>query len=71
MVVLPVCPEMLIKQDGTTNQDCERKATQRFLKDFRREHSHLKCVVIEDGINSNGLHIKDYCRFYIYVIAIK
>lgn len=30
-----------------------------FLKDFRREHSHLKCVVIEDGLNSNGRHIND------------
>ena len=71
MVVLPVCPVMLIKQDGTTKQDCERKVTQRFLKDFRREHSLLKCLLIEDGISSNGPHIKDYCRIYIYVIAIK
>lgn len=58
-VVLPLCPEMIIKQDGTTKQDCERNAAQRFLKDFRCEHPHLKCVVIEDGISSNGPHIKD------------
>lgn len=58
-VVIPLCPEMIIKQDGTTKQDCERRAAQRFLNDFRREHPHLKCVVIEDGISSNGPHILD------------
>lgn len=58
-VVIPLCPEMIIKQDGTTKQDCERRAAQRFLNDFRREHPHLKCVVIEDGISSNGPHVKD------------
>ena len=58
-VVLPLCPEMILMQDGTTKQDCERKAAGRFLKHFRREHPHLKCVVIEDGISSNGPHIKD------------
>lgn len=58
-VVIPLCPEMIIKQDGTTKQDCERRAAQRFLNDFRREHPHLKCVVIEDGISSNGPHITD------------
>jgi hypothetical protein len=58
-VVLPLCPEMISKQDGTTKQDCERKAAKRLLKKFRREHPHLKCVVIEDGISSNGPHIKD------------
>jgi hypothetical protein len=58
-VVIPLCPEMIIQQDGTTKQDCERRAAQRFLNDFRREHPHLKCVVIEDGISSNGPHIKD------------
>jgi len=62
-VVIPLCPEMIIKQDGTTKQDCERRAAQRFLNDFRQEHPHLKCVVIEDGISSNGPHIKDLIKF--------
>jgi hypothetical protein len=57
--VLPLCPEMIIQQDGTTKQDCERNATQRFLGKFREEHAQLKCVVIEDGLSSNGPHIKN------------
>ncbi len=61
-VVLPLCPEMITKQDGTTKQDCERRAAQRFLNNFRHEHPHLKCVVIEDGLSSNGPHIKDLMK---------
>ena len=57
--VIPLCPEMIVQQDGTTKQDCERKAAKRFLAEFQREHPHLKCVVIEDGISSNAPHIED------------
>ena len=58
-VVFPLCPEMIIMQDGSTKQDCERKAAGRFLDKFRQDHPHLKCVVIEDGLSSNGPHISD------------
>lgn len=57
--VFPLCPEMIAKQDGSKKQDCERNATRRWLEKFRQEHPHLKCVVIEDGLSSNGPHIKD------------
>jgi hypothetical protein len=67
-VVLPLCPEMITKQDGATKQDCERNAARRFLIDFRREHPHLKCVVIEDGISSNGPHIKDLIKYNLRFI---
>ena len=32
------------------------------LADFRREHPHLRCVVIEDGISSNAPHIEDLIK---------
>jgi len=57
--VIPLCPEMIVQQDGSKKQDCERKAARRFLTEFRREHPHLKCVVIEDGLSSNAPHIED------------
>lgn len=57
--VIPLCPEMIATQDGSKKQDCERNATRRWLEKFRQEHPHLKCVVIEDGISSNGPHIRD------------
>jgi len=57
--VIPLCPEMIVQQDGTTKQDCERKAAKRFLAEFRREHPKLPCIIIEDGISSNAPHIED------------
>ncbi|MFO7643673.1 MAG: hypothetical protein R6W95_04735 [Desulfosarcina sp.] len=58
-VVLPLWSEMIIMQDGSTKQGCERIATGRFLVKFRQDHPHLKSVVIEDGLSSNGPYIND------------
>ncbi len=67
--VIPLCPEMIVKQDGTCKNDCERNASKRFLKKFRNEHPHLKTIVIEDALGANAPHIKELqrhnCRFII------
>lgn len=55
--VIPVFPEMITTGDGTKKQDCERNASRRFFDGFRREHPHLKVIVVEDGLASNGPHI--------------
>jgi hypothetical protein len=60
--VIPVFPEMIIKRDGSTKNDCERNAARRFFEEFRREHPHLKTIVVEDGLSSNAPHIKDLQR---------
>lgn len=56
--VFPFAPEPILKQDGATKNDCERNAAKRLLTDMRREHPHLKLIVIEDGLASNGPHIR-------------
>src|SRR6266568_7361725 len=58
-VVIPLAPEMIIPQDGTTKNDCERNATKRFLPKFRADFPRLPVIVVEDGISSNGPHILD------------
>lgn len=58
-VVIPVFPEMIRKADGASKNDCERNASKRFFKDFRREHPHLKVIVVEDALASNGPHIEE------------
>ncbi len=55
--VIPLAPEPILKQDGTTKNDCERNAAKRLLEDARREHPHLKLIVIEDALASNAPHI--------------
>lgn len=50
--VVPLAPEPIIKQDGTTKNDCERNACKRLLEKIRREHPHLQFIVIEDALAS-------------------
>jgi len=51
--------------------DCERNATERLLRDFRREHPHLSVIVVEDALSSNGPHLKlllELCMSFISVV---
>lgn len=57
-VVIPLAPEPIVKQDGSTKNDCEREASRRFLERLRREHPHLKVIITEDGLASNAPHIE-------------
>jgi hypothetical protein len=56
--VLPLAPESILKQDGAKKNDCERVAAKRLLEQLRREHPHLKIIVTEDGLGSNGPHLR-------------
>ena len=56
--VIPLCPEMIQNPDGHKKNDCERNASKRFIENFRREHPHLKVIVVEDGLASNAPHIQ-------------
>ena len=52
--VIPLAPEPIQKQDGSDKNDCERNAAKRLLRRIRKEHPHLKLIVVEDGLASNG-----------------
>lgn len=56
--VIPLCPEVILNRDGGTKNDCERNACKRFLENFRREHPHLKAILVEDGLSSTAPHIR-------------
>jgi hypothetical protein len=66
--VIPVFPEMITKRDGANKNDCERNAARRFYEDFRREHPHLKVIVVEDALSSNAPHILDLKRLNLRFI---
>jgi len=57
--VIPLTPEPIQRQDGHSKNDCERNAAKRLLPKIRRQHPHLKFIVIEDGLASNGPHVRD------------
>jgi len=57
--VIPLAPEPIQKQDGETKNDCERNASKRWLRRFRKNHPHLNLIVVEDGLASNAPHIRE------------
>ena len=57
-VVFPFAPEPIVKEDGDKKNDCERNASKRWIKDFKREHPHLKAVILADGLASNAPFIQ-------------
>jgi hypothetical protein len=66
--VIPLTPEPIVKQDGTTKNDCERNAAKRFITKFRQDHPHLSVIVTEDSLSSNAPHIEtlqDHDMHYI------
>jgi hypothetical protein len=70
--VIPLCPEPILKKDGSKKNDCERNASKRLLEDFRREHPHLKVILCEDALAANGPHLQLLERLNIrYIINVK
>jgi len=70
--VIPFCPEMITRRDGSDKQDCERNAAQRFFRKFRKEHPHLKVIVTEDGLSSNAPHIRDLQELDLrFILGVK
>jgi hypothetical protein len=66
--VIPLAPEPIQKQDGSTKNDCERNAARRLLAKIRQEHPRLKLIVVEDGLASNGPHIRDLLDYDMHFI---
>lgn len=70
--VIPLCPEPILNQDGSQKNDCERNACKRFLENFRREHPHLKAILVEDGLSSTAPNIRTIEYFKLkYILVAK
>jgi hypothetical protein len=66
--VIPLAPEPIEKQDGSTKNDCERNAAKRLLPKIRQEHPHLKLIVVEDGLASNAPHIRELQKWNMHFL---
>jgi hypothetical protein len=55
--VIPLCPEMIIKQDGQTKNNCERNAAKRFFKNLRKDHPHLPLIINDISLNLDEISI--------------
>jgi hypothetical protein len=66
--VIPLAPEPIVQQDGSTKNDCERNAAKRLLRKIRREHPRLRFIVVEDGLASNGPHVQELIDLRMHFI---
>lgn len=70
--VLPLMPEAIRKQDGTTKNDCERNAAKRFCEHLRQDHPHLPLIVVEDALSSNAPHIQELQKHNLrFILGVK
>src|SRR5437016_168918 len=70
--VIPLMPEPIVKQDGTSKNDCERNAAKRFIVKLRQDHPHLKLIVTEDSLSSNAPHIEVLQEHNLhYILGVK
>ena len=70
--VIPLPPEMIIKQDGSTKNDCEINASKRFFPIFRMMFPDIKVIVVEDGLYPNGPHLLELKKHDLrFIIGVK
>lgn len=70
--VIPLMPEMIIKQDGETKNDCERNACKRFFAQLRIDHPHLPLCITEDALSGNAPHIQSLKKYnFRFVLGVK
>ena len=70
--VIPLCPEIIRKQDGETKMDCERNAVRRMLGKLRQDHPHMNFIINEDALASNAPHIDDLEENgFRYILGVK
>jgi len=70
--VIPLMPEPIIKQDGTSKNDCERSAAKRLIVKLRQDHPHLTLIVTEDSLSSNAPHIEVLQEHDLhYILGVK
>ena len=70
--VIPLCPEPIMKQDGTTKNDCETNAAHRFLEHTNEEHPRLKLTITADALHASEPLVNSLKNSnYSYILAVK
>lgn len=70
--VIALGPEPIIKQDGTTKNDCERNAAKRFLGQLRQDYPDWPFIITEDGLSANAPHVQELRKHNLrYILGVK
>ena len=69
---IPLAPEAIVKQDGTTKNDCERNAAKRFLGQLRQDYPDWPFIITEDALSANGPHLQELKKHTLrYILGVK
>ncbi len=70
--VIPMAPEPILKQDGSTKNDCEYNAFKRFADQFRSDHPKLSVIIAGDALYAKGALIKVLKQYSMsYILNVK
>ena len=70
--VIPLMPDPIVRQDGTSKNDCERTAAKRFVTQLRHDYPHLKFIITADSRSSNAPHIATLTAHNLhYILGVK
>jgi len=70
--VIALAPEPIIKQDGTSKNDCERNAAKRLLEKLKTDHPDLPLIITEDALSPNAPHISELKRHdFRFILGVK
>lgn len=72
--VVPLAPEPILQQDGSSKNDCEYNALKRWLKKFREDHPRLNIVVGGDALYARSATVfilQDYDIGFIFSVKPK
>lgn len=70
--VFPVACEAIVKQDGSTKNDCELNASKRIIPQIRKALSGEEIIAVFDALYINGPHIKALSKENMrYIIGTK
>jgi hypothetical protein len=70
--VIPLAPEAIVKQDGTTKNDCERNAAKRFFSQLRQDYPEWPFIITEDALSANAPHLQELKKHNLrYILGVK
>lgn len=68
--VIPLMPEEISNEDGTTKQDCEMNAAKRLIPKTRKDHPQLGLIFSGDDLFSRQPIINDVLAVYAHYIFV-
>jgi hypothetical protein len=70
--VIPLAPEAIVKQDGTSKNDCERNAAKRFFSQLRQDYPAWPFIITEDALSANAPHLQELKKHNLrYILGVK